>query len=474
MEGLTGDHSFHLVSTLVSDFGPGPKVVACLFRRCAMQAVDYHVADKSPVVPGEYSSAEMNLVPHVNISVLVLFDDRLSQSAKAVFGALRSFLFWGKRECFPSINAICKRVGLSKKRVGALLKELDDFGLIKRKLKLGAVSRYVMAGLVESVYCDRNGCLTDYSLSLLLESGYGHTVKRIMDFRLMHCAMGNGHNSDISWQYNTGEVMPLRKCDSEVEFSSDRRVYDGLKASVDMITREEFLAKRAARKERNPEPGLEAELEALIESTVESFEAELEALIESGCEADCGASEWNEQEDDMAIQGQKVLREYESMKSRSRTAEEKRERARKLRAATPPTEEDLIIEEAKKEHRKSKLRLKDVCDFFDAVRQHKWPGAPAMTRDGKNLKNVRRLMDAFGPETTCDALEKIVESWEDIVERYGIDGPPTISVIKAFAESWFHEALVGKIEKKSAMERMHELGEYDAKNDNNTEVATFF
>lgn len=436
-----------------------------------MQAVDYRVVDSraKSTVTGEYWSAEMNMVPHVNISVLVLFDDRLSSSAKAVFGALRSFFFWGKRECFPSINAICRRVGLSKKRVGALLKELDDFGLIKRILKPGVVSRYVMAGRLESVYCDRNGRLTDYSLSLLLGSGYGHTVQRIMDFRLMDCAMGNGHSADVLWQY--GEDT----CGSELGFSPDQQTYEGLKASVDLIARDEFFAKRAARKKRELGPRMEGELEALIESTVESFEAELEALIESGCEADCGASEASEQEDDMAgVQGERVLRKYETMQSRTKVAEEKRERARQLRAATPPTEEDLIIEEAKKEHRKSKLRLKDVCDFFDAVRQHKWPGAPNMTRDGKNLKNVRRLMDAFGPETTCDALEKIVESWEDIVERYGIDGPPTISVIKAFAESWFHEVLVGKIKKKSAMERMHELGEYDAKNDNNTEAATFF
>ena len=455
-------------------------MVCVLSRRCAMQVIDSRVVDnKSHVVSSEYISPEMDMVPRVSVPVLVPIDDRVSMSAKHVFYALRSYLFFGKKECFPSINALCRRVGLSKKRVGALLKELEEFGLIKRKLKPGVVSRYEMAGRLESVYCDRNGHLTEHALSMLVDAGFGHAVKRIRDSRTMNSAMVNGHNSDVLWQYNVEGIMPLQKCEPKSDFLfPDQGIYDGLKASVDMIARDEFFARKASRNKCKVGPRLEVELEALIESTVDVRESEFDEMVGFDPylekEAFEEGSESGEEKDMAGIQGKKVMRKYESLNSRSVKAEERREKAKKLRAATPPTEEELIMEEAKKEHRKSTLRLKDVCDFFDAVRQHKWPGAPNMTRDGKNLKNVRRLMDAFGAETTCDALEKIVESWEDIVERYGIGGPPTISVIKAFAESWFHEVLVGKIEKKSAMDRMRELGEYDAKNDNNKEVATFF
>jgi hypothetical protein len=61
----------------------------------------------------------------------------------------------------------------------------------------------------------------------------------------------------------------------------------------------------------------------------------------------------------------------------------------------------------------------------------------------KDKKLVRNLLDEQGGENTVRYFQYVVQGWEEIQQRYRIQGSPSVSVIWGFRNSLLHEALNG-------------------------------
>jgi hypothetical protein len=67
----------------------------------------------------------------------------------------------------------------------------------------------------------------------------------------------------------------------------------------------------------------------------------------------------------------------------------------------------------------------------------------------KDKKLVRNLLDEQGGENTVRYFQYVVQGWEEIRERYRIQGSPSVAVIWGFRSSLLHEALNGPVKQSS-------------------------
>lgn len=70
--------------------------------------------------------------------------------------------------------------------------------------------------------------------------------------------------------------------------------------------------------------------------------------------------------------------------------------------------------------------------------------APPAAFTMKDKGQLKRLVEEFGPRETAEVITAIVTQWDVYMERYRVNGRPSVAVIYGFRGSWFSEVLDGE------------------------------
>lgn len=107
------------------------------------------------------------------------------------------------------------------------------------------------------------------------------------------------------------------------------------------------------------------------------------------------------------------------------------------------------LRERMEEKRESEYNVTDMRFLYEDLWADKsWTTYPTRWTL-KDKKLVRCLLDEQGGENTVRYFQYVVQRWEDIQQRYRIQGSPSVPVMWGFRRSLLHEALEGVTEFRS-------------------------
>jgi len=301
--------------------------------------------------------SEFDRIGFVQLSTLVILDERLSNRDIRVYLYLKSYARF-KNYCNPSVRRMCREINISNKTVHAALANLGKLGFITKDQSKGeGYSATYWIEPLQKVYC------------------IGEHYEKI--------------RPDVL------DSMKERKMHKFVRYIVQR--YEG---------------------------------EEIVENTADA-DAMINALAE-------------------------VAQKEEQAKANAQKNKAIRDKRKKE------------YKEAKsKQKAKGKDRDPNVSDIeraYCAKITDKWGEIAAAGRwQGKERGIVSNLIKKYGAWVVLDCLEKVVEEWEDLQERYNIQGYPDLKTISYFSNSWFSELQRGKKNPGGKRKKVLREGEYSGK-----------
>jgi hypothetical protein len=362
------------------------------------------------------SSDELSVVGFIQLPIPVLFDRDLSDAQKILYGILLRFSR-SKSFCFPGVARLAKGTGSTERTVQRNMLALEKKGLVVRRKRPTKTNFYDL-GTFREVYGHGRNCniLKDEVVDGLLKSGEDKLVEWVLKGReLLAGDMMMADGEDLE------EVV-----DDGVEEVEEGDVYAD---DIEPLSTPSGLPLA----------------EEIPVSSVRSGERRFETVKE-------------------AIDD----KQERSQKARDR----KQERRRSLANGRPKKKKKKGIDEESIEEMfdKKEFTFKDLEEEWRLTMRDAFPSVPGISTPWapKQYGIVKQLTlkfekDGVPRQRVFEAFIEVVRRWEQLVDRYGVKGYPTVQLIASYALTWFPEIWSGQTgDGESKREKARRMRDFDA------------
>lgn len=393
-------------------------------------------------------------IPHV-----LLADDRFTHGQKITWCVLKSFCLAGGA-CFAKMSTIAARAGgKAVSTVRGHLKALRVGGLIitEENKKRGANRHTIVPE--RKVYCDESGQLTEFARKMLLKNGFEHSIREKDESEDQEVFEGDFAEADES----EGNVV-----ESNNKFSDAMKQVAENEAKSKLAQQKRDKRKKAASKKVvQIERDEYEEQDGLVKEkryTIRDIEAEWNLCVAEyfpGIES--LKAKWTLPQKKNI---KNICEEYGyelTIKVVQHVVKKWHRCCHQLRWNGHPNITMIIVckdrlfpmvesgEEIVGGHKvdlesEKNADIAKVQEAWNASAAESFPEITALRVewDADKQKTVKSLCDKFGYELTVQVVKIVISNWSTYVDRFSLNGYPSIKVVFAYADTLFAEVQAGK------------------------------